>query len=116
MRCISRITKALHSENPDLVRAFDVLVEMQKIFEKNPPEQLREDLPCLQEFDYIYRVLKDVSDKLIQLHPDKVTSFLKFCGTHKQNAFLGYLRQMMMEQSTMKGEDEEYQYSESGEF
>ena len=28
MRCISRITKALHSENPDLVRAFDVLLEM----------------------------------------------------------------------------------------
>lgn len=28
MRCISRITKALHSENPDLIRAFDVLIEM----------------------------------------------------------------------------------------
>jgi len=47
MRCISRIAKALHSENPDLIRAFDVLIEMQKIFIKNPPESLREDLPCL---------------------------------------------------------------------
>jgi hypothetical protein len=28
MRCISRITKALQSENPDLIRAFDVLLEM----------------------------------------------------------------------------------------
>ena len=28
MRCISRITKALHSESPELVRAFDVLFEM----------------------------------------------------------------------------------------
>ena len=28
MRCIQRITKALHSEQPDLVRAFDVLLEM----------------------------------------------------------------------------------------
>lgn len=38
MRCISRITKALHSESPELVRAFDVLVEMQKLFQKHPPE------------------------------------------------------------------------------
>jgi hypothetical protein len=38
MRCISRITKALHSESPELIRAFDVLVEMQKLFIKHPPE------------------------------------------------------------------------------
>ena len=47
MRCIQRITKALHSESTDLIRAFDVLIEMQKIFIQNPPENLREDLPCL---------------------------------------------------------------------
>jgi hypothetical protein len=41
MRCTSRITKALHSENPDLIRAFDVLIEMQKLFLKHPPENLR---------------------------------------------------------------------------
>lgn len=32
MRCISRITKALPTEHPDLIRAFDVLLEMQKLF------------------------------------------------------------------------------------
>jgi hypothetical protein len=32
MRCISRITKALHSESSELIRGFDVLLEMQKIF------------------------------------------------------------------------------------
>jgi len=67
MRCISRITKALHSENPDLIRAFDVLIEMQKLFIKHPPENLRQDLPCLADFDFVYRGLKDVSDKMIEL-------------------------------------------------
>lgn len=67
MRCISRITKALHSENPDLIRAFDVLHEMHKMFLKHPPENLRQDLPCLTDFDFVYRGLKDVSDKLIEL-------------------------------------------------
>ena len=67
MRCIQRITRALHSEQPDLVRAFDVLLEMQKMFDKHPPELLREDLPCLADFDFIYRGMKDVSDKLIEL-------------------------------------------------
>lgn len=67
MRCVSRITKALHSENPDLIRAFDVLIEMQKIFAKHPPEALREDMPSLQDFDFVYRTLKDVADKLMEL-------------------------------------------------
>ena len=44
MRCIQRITKALHSEQPDLVRSFDVLVEMQKMFilfaERQQPMEL----------------------------------------------------------------------------
>jgi len=67
MRCAQRITKALHSENPDLIRAFDVLIEMWKIFKAHPPEKLREDLPSLVDFDFVYRGLKDVSDKLIEL-------------------------------------------------
>ena len=78
MRCIQRITKALHSEQPDLIRAFDVLVEMQKMFLRHPPEQLREDLPCLADFDFVYRGMKDVSDKMIELQPEKVQSFLGF--------------------------------------
>jgi hypothetical protein len=78
MRCVARIGKALHSENPDLIRAFDVLIEMQKIFLKNPPESLREDLPSLADFDQVYRGLKDVADKLMELQPDKVIFFLDF--------------------------------------
>ena len=38
MRCIQRISKALQSEQPDMVRAFDVLIEMQKMFIRHPPE------------------------------------------------------------------------------
>ena len=80
MRCIQRISKALQSEQSDMVRAFDVLIEMQKMFVRHPPEQLREDLPCLSDFDYIYRAMKDVSDKLIELQPGKVESFLSFAA------------------------------------
>lgn len=78
MRCIKRITGALHSEQTDLVRAFDVLVEMHKLFQKNPPELLREDLPCLDDLDAIYKGMKDVTDKLIELQPEKVESFLNY--------------------------------------
>ena len=54
MRCITLITKALHSENPELIRAFDVLIEMQRLFVKHPPENLRQDLPCLQDLDFVF--------------------------------------------------------------
>ena len=85
----------MHSEQHDLVRAFDVLLEMQKMFVLHPPELLREDLPCLADFDFIYRGMKDVSDKLIELQPEKVESFLSYAagGTENepQNAFIKYL-------------------------
>lgn len=67
LRCISRVNKALPTENPDLIRAFDVLIEMQKLFQKNPPESLREDLPSLEDFDLLYRGLKDVADRMMEL-------------------------------------------------
>lgn len=104
MRCVSRIAKALHSENPDLIRAFDVLIEMQKIFAKHPPENLREDMPSLSDFDYVYRTLKDVSDKLMELQPEKVKVFLNFVESkdhdgksilRKQNAFIVYMSSVM---------------------
>ena len=44
----------------------------------NPPESLREDLPCLEDFDLVYRGLKDVADKMMELQPEKVKIFLKF--------------------------------------
>ena len=78
-----------------MVRAFDVLIEMQKMFVRHPPEQLREDLPCLSDFDYIYRAMKDVSDKLIELQPEKVESFLNYAAEQPQNAFIKYLKQMI---------------------
>jgi hypothetical protein len=94
MRCINRITKALHSESSDLIRGFDVLLEMQKIFVMCPPENLREDLPSLADFDFVFRGMKDVSDKFVELQQDKVLSFLGYCETRSQpeNAFIKYLR------------------------
>ena len=59
-----------------MIRAFDVLLEMQKIFKRNPPESLREDLPCLEDFDLVYRGLKDIADRMMELQPDKVRVFL----------------------------------------
>ena len=81
MRCISRITKALHSEASNLIRGFDVLLEMQKVFLVCPPENLREDLPSLADFDFVFRGMRDVSDKFIELQPEKVMSFLGYNDT-----------------------------------
>lgn len=94
MRCISRITKALHSEAANLIRGFDVLLEMQKVFLVCPPENLREDLPSLADFDFVFRGMRDVSDKFIELQPEKVMSFLGYNDTKQQadNAFIKYLR------------------------
>ena len=63
-----------------------MLVEMQKMFIRHPPELLREDLPCLADFDFIYRAMKDVSDKLIELQPDKVESFLNYSSQASSTA------------------------------
>jgi len=95
MRCIHRITKALHSENPELLRVFDVLIEMYKFFLESPPEKLRVDLPSLADFDFVYRGLKEVSDRFIELQPKKVAGFLEFIKDKQQNAFIVYMRQVV---------------------
>jgi hypothetical protein len=95
MRCIHRITKALHSESPELLRVFDVLIEMYKLFMEHPPEKLREDLPSLADFDFVYRGLKEVSDKFIELQPQKVISYLNFIKDKPSNAFIQYMRQVV---------------------
>lgn len=58
------VVDLLSNEDTDF-RVFDVLIEMHKLFKKHPAEVLREDLPSLEEFDYVYRCLKSVSDKMI---------------------------------------------------
>lgn len=67
---------------------------------KNPPESLREDLPCLEDFDLVYRGLKEVADKMMELQPEKVKAFLTFVGSstnkkNNENAFVKYMRQVM---------------------
>ena len=72
-----------------------MLLEMQKMFQRHPPELLREDLPCLADLDFVYRGMKDVSDKLIELQPEKVESFLSYATGSEgepQNAFIKYLQ------------------------
>jgi len=52
----------------------------------------------LADFDFIYRGMKDVSDKLIELQPEKVESFLSYsqgAEGEQQNAFIKYLVQML---------------------
>ena len=43
-----------------------------------PPENLREDLPSLADFDFVFRGMKDVSDIFVDLQPEKVQSFLSY--------------------------------------
>ena len=57
------------------------------MFLKCPPENLREDLPCLADFDFVFRGMKDVSDKLVELQPDKVQSFLDYSQNSNENSY-----------------------------
>ena len=54
----------------------------------------KESLPSLGDFDYIYRMLKNFTDHLIELDEDKSFAFINFIWkdqTLTQNAFIKYL-------------------------
>jgi hypothetical protein len=94
MRCLVRVVQVLDKESEDSVRSFDIMIEMHKLFKKHPPDVLREDLPSLEEFDYVYRCLKTVSDKMIQIQKEKVKDFLRFISTdpkNTENSFIVYI-------------------------
>ena len=56
-------------------------------------------MPSLEDFDYVYRCLKVISDKMVEMQPDKVKDFLKFISQDKDNSktnsFIRYLVQVM---------------------
>ena len=98
-RTLQKLLKFLEGESDGAIRSFDVLLEMQRLFVRHPPEKLRQDLPSLSDFDGVYRVLKQVSDKLIQMQPEKAIAFVKFqsktAGAGSPSAFLKYLFAML---------------------
>lgn len=76
---IKCITKLVDSISYEQLKVFEIFVSLYKIFTEHPPEKLNSDCPNVQVYEYMYRVLRSMSDKLISLDPNKVQSFLQFC-------------------------------------
>jgi hypothetical protein len=76
---IKCITKLVDSISYERLKVFEIFVSLYKIFGEHPPEKLNSDCPNVQVYEYMFRVLRSISDKLISLDPNKVQSFLQFC-------------------------------------
>lgn len=60
---------------------------------------LKEGLPNLADFDYVYKCLRLTTDKIMEMQPEKVNDFLRYISQDKQNnqrnSFIRYLVQEM---------------------
>jgi hypothetical protein len=44
------------------MRVFEVLLAVYKYFKSHPPEELVTTLPSVQDYEYLFRVLRTISD------------------------------------------------------
>ena len=60
---------------------------------------LKEGLPSLADFDYIYKWLRLTTDKIMEMQPEKVNDFLRYISSdrlnNQNNSFIRYLVQEM---------------------
>ena len=92
LKCTLKVVNSLQVSQKN-IRVFDSLLELYKLFEKHPPEELNSDCADIADYEHMFKVLRVVSDGLISLQPEKASIFYKFiikCNPNK-TVFLKYL-------------------------
>ena len=95
VKCLKETVLTLNAEMSDAVRTFDILVEINILFKYHPLSKLKEGLPNLADFDYIYKCIKLTIDKVMEMQPYKVNDFLRYIAQDKtkdrNDSFVQYL-------------------------
>ncbi len=58
------------------LRVFALLLELYRLFQRHPPEKLRQDQPSLCVFDFVYKVLREFTDVLVECDVEKGVVFV----------------------------------------
>ncbi len=74
--CLHKTFVSACSGGPMQVRAFPLLLELFKLFQMHPPEKLKQTLPSLPVFDGVYRVLRGLTDGLVECDVEKGVAFV----------------------------------------
>ena len=91
LKCLNKMVSVVYESNLS-VRVFDILNEMNKLFEKHPPENLTSESPSVHDYEHMFKVIRNTADVLMSLQPEKVKSFVEFSLKHSNsNLFLKYL-------------------------
>ncbi|CAG9325941.1 unnamed protein product [Blepharisma stoltei] len=93
LKCMTKLLTAVQANNQN-IRVFDILVELNRLFEAHPPEELTTECPSVYEYEHMFKVLRNISDIILSIQPEKVQAFLKLITRQKErpkNIFVKYM-------------------------
>ena len=75
-------------------KGFKVVLEIDKLFKRHPPEKLTEDLMNLGEFEAVYKGLKKICDAALKTEPEKIRDLVEVVKG-KGVVFLEYVQSVL---------------------
>lgn len=93
LKCKTKLLMAIQANNQS-IRVFDILVELNRLFDNHPPEELTTECPSVFEYEHMFKVLRNLSDILLAIQPNKVQAFLRLITRQKEkpkNIFVKYM-------------------------
>jgi len=104
MICLQKTFKASqdqqdlkNSVSSNGIRVFALLIELNKLFTVHPPEKLKQNLPSLPVFDYVYKILREITDVIVEMDTDKTINFITWAEQDKENmgTFIKYVKNVL---------------------
>eukprot|EP01022_Parablepharisma_sp_SALTPOND_P001224 TRINITY_DN105882_c3_g1_i1.p1 TRINITY_DN105882_c3_g1~~TRINITY_DN105882_c3_g1_i1.p1 ORF type:complete len:1846 (-),score=222.99 TRINITY_DN105882_c3_g1_i1:107-5644(-) len=97
MICLQKTFKTAQDPKDAGLRTFAVLLELNKLFAVHPPEKLKQNLPSLAVFDYVYKILREVTDGVVESDLGKSVEFVTWIEEGKDNTgtFLKYVKNVL---------------------
>jgi len=97
--CLKKILKAAQptvDNNIPAFRAFNLLLELYKLFTAHPPEKLKQDLPSLVVLDQVYRALREVANLIVETDLEKSANFVSWTEANAMTgSFLKYIKNII---------------------
>lgn len=100
MICLQKTFKAVSSDSPQSsgIRSFALLIELYKFFTKHPPETLKSGLPSLTVYDFVFKILREITNTLIEKDVEKTMAFINWTEQDKlttSSTFIIYIKNIL---------------------
>ena len=98
LKFLTRIVPAARA-----LRVFYCLFALNKLFVSHPPEKLNSESQDVQEYEYMFKVLRAITDALVAQGPEQALGFVKFVGDAGKTVYVKYIAAVLVKKYGLSG-------------